>query len=61
MVSELLALKVENINLKLAQLQTAADKLVTERATLVEEARKEVDAPEGHLLNTATRLFQAPQ
>jgi len=60
MVSELLALKIENINLKLAQLQSKANELVTERAKLVEEARAEVGAPADHLLNTDTRQFQAP-
>lgn len=59
-VSEVRALKIENYSLKLASLQQMAQQLRSEQSALIEQARAEVGAPGGHLLNTETRLFVAP-
>ncbi len=63
-VSELLALKIENITLKLERLehaaQQAARQLLDEQKPLIEQARIEVGAPSGHVYNTDTKMFQAP-
>ena len=58
-VTELLALKIENLSLKLGQLQDQHERLHADRAVLIEEARKEVNAPTGHVYNVETRQFQA--
>ena len=58
-VSELLALKIENIRLKLNSLQQMAHALNADAATLLEQARLEVNAPVGAIFNTETRTFQA--
>lgn len=59
-VSELLALKIENAQLKLQQLHAAAQQIVAEQQKLLEEARVEVGAPVGHNYDPATRLFVSP-
>ena len=57
-VSELLTLKIENLRLKLQQLQTLANQIQSEQLQLIEQARAEVGAPSGYIFNTDTRLFQ---
>lgn len=58
-VSELLALKIENAVLKLRQLQAVSDALSQEHNLVLEQARAEVGAPQTHVYNLDTRLFQA--
>lgn len=58
--SELLALKIENYGLRLAQLQAQSKIWIAEQNALIDEARKEVGAPEGHVYNLDTRQFQPP-
>ena len=59
-VSELTALKIENLSLKLQQLQTAANAFVEQQKALIETARAEAEAPAEHVYNVDTRAFQAP-
>jgi len=60
-VSEVLALRIENIALKLTVLQAQAGPLVKERDRLIEEARKESNVPDGWLYNTDTGEFVEPK
>lgn len=57
-VSELLALKIENAELRLQQLQQAGTDLVKQRNALIEEARLETGAEPDAIYNVQTRRFQ---
>lgn len=58
-VSEVLALRIENLSLKLHNLQHAGEALAMEQKALIAQARIEAGAPVGHVYNTETRQFQA--
>lgn len=60
LVSELLAVKIENLELRKRQVEAIHGEFQKQQQALIEEARREVDAPAGHLYNTDTRTFQAP-
>lgn len=58
-VSKLLALEIENLQLKLEQLDRQGKQWADEQRSLIEQARTEVGAGPGTLYNTSTRTFQA--
>jgi hypothetical protein len=58
MVSEVLALKIENCELRRQIQQAVLDQVLREQRGLVEQARAEDGAPEGHVYNLTTRQFQ---
>ena len=59
-VSELLALKIENLQLKLQALQASAQLTVTLQQQLIAEARTETGAPAEAIYNVETRSFVLP-
>ncbi len=60
-VSELVTLKIENINLKLTLLQTQAQGLVRDRERVIDEARVSLNVPEGWLYNADACEFVEPK
>jgi hypothetical protein len=60
-VSELLAVKIENLQLRLDALRLQHEALGKEQQALLDQARAEVGAsPEATVYNFATRTFSVP-
>lgn len=57
-VSELLTLRIENAALKMAQYQELYVKTLTAQRASVEEARREVSAPNEWIYDIDTRAFK---
>ena len=58
-VSELLAVKIENCALRIRQLELAAQPILAEQRTLVEQARAEVGAEPDAVYSLDSKSFQA--
>lgn len=59
-VSELLALKIENVVLKLQQVRTQAATLEVEQNKLILEACQEVGVPTDYVFDINARTFSPP-
>lgn len=60
-VSELLALKIENMQLRLEKMRAEHDQLAAEQQALLDQARTEVGAStDATQYNFQTRLFSVP-